>query len=58
MKKLLLLFTLTLSTIIILAQVEGDFESRQTSVWNDSDSWNEYEFPGIWNNTENTTIRP
>jgi len=53
MKKLLTLFSIFALTVAIHAQSIGDFQTGASGPWSDSDTWLEYVFPGIWNNTAN-----
>lgn len=54
MKKLLILFTIMALNVALQAQSLGDFQTGQSGPWSDSNTWLEYVFPGIWNNTANT----
>lgn len=53
MKKLLLLITFLTFIVISNAQLVGDFQTGGSGSWSNSNTWLEYEFSGIWNNTAN-----
>lgn len=52
MKKYILSLALVLVALISYGQTNGDFRSRQTGNWNDSNTWEEYQ--SGWSNTANT----
>jgi hypothetical protein len=52
--RLFLLFVIffLFNTLVVLAQSNGDFRSRQSGNWSDSDTWEEFD-GSIWVNTAN-----